>query len=253
MSIKLEKVTAGYGNFFKMEDIDFQLEEGSFTGIIGPNGSGKSTLLKIMAGIIRPESGQVKIKGEDIQVMKPGKRSRLISFLPPNSPADFPFTVLETVLMGRNPYLQKFSGPSKEDREKAFSAIEKTGIKNLAGRPVVSLSSGERQRVMLARAICQEAEVMLLDEPASHLDVHHRNDIFRLLREINRAGVTIAAVLHEINLVPAYCSRAAVVKGGKLYLKGGKSDEVINKRFLENVYGGDIRVEEVKGKRFILP
>lgn len=253
MKLELKNITGGYPGSFMMTGISLEAPSGSFTGIVGPNGSGKSTLLKIMAGIIKPETGTVFAGENNIADMTYRARARVMAYLPAESPADFPFTVLETVIMGRNPYTGRFYADTEISCKKALSAMEMVGISNLKERVAGSLSSGEKQKVMIARAVCQEPEIMLLDEPASHLDIHHQKQVFGLLKEINLAGVTVIAVLHDLNFVSAYCDRAAVIKDGKIYKEGENPHEIIKKDLLEKIYGKGVRVEKVKGKKYVLP
>ncbi len=253
MNINVSGLTGGYKKGFKLKDINFSAPTGSFTGLIGPNGSGKSTLLKMIAGILKPESGEIKAGGLSIPEISAGRRSRIISYLPPASPSLFPFTVFETVLMGRNPWQGKFSPETRQDREEALKAMKLVGIEFFRDRLVSSLSTGEKQKVLLARTICQQSSVMLMDEPVSHLDIHHIRQVFYLLRKINNTGVTVIAALHDINLVTAYCGRVAVLRDGIMVESGSHPSKVINKSFLENIYGKGIRVEEVGGKKYVFP
>ncbi len=253
MNINVCGLSGGYKKGFKLKGMDLAVPSGSFMALIGPNGSGKSTLLKIMAGIIKPDKGTVKAGGFNISEMSVSKRSRIISYLPPASPSVFPFTVFETVLMGRNPWQGKFSSETREDKKEVLRAMDLVGIKTFKDRTVSSLSTGEKQKVLLARTICQRPRIMLMDEPVSHLDIHHVKQVFSVLKKINSSGVSIIAVLHDINLVSAYCSHAAALKDGRMLVSGSASCDVINKEFLENIYGKGIRVEEVEGKKYVLP
>ncbi len=253
MKLTVKNLRGGYKDNFVMSGISLEIPKGCFFGIIGPNGSGKSTLLKLICGILQPQEGDVYAGEECIKDMEIKRKAQVFSYLPAESPLNFPFTVFETVLMGRNPYHSRFSSWGKDDSEKALAAMEKVEITDLKDRPVGSLSSGERQKVMLARAICQEPKVMLLDEPASHLDIYHQRHIFDILREINLSGVTVVAVFHDLNLVSACCEKAAAVKNGKLHGKPENPDTIVSGDFLKKLYGVDVRVEKVKGKTYILP
>ncbi|MFW6172407.1 MAG: ABC transporter ATP-binding protein [Elusimicrobiota bacterium] len=249
--IRLNNVGCGYPKGFKFKNINLDIGKGEFLGIIGPNGSGKTTVLKTMAGIIKPFSGSVEINGRKISEIDIFQRGQLISYVPSETLFDFPFTVEQVVIMGRNPYLGRFKKETDRDMEIARWAIEITGCEDIINRKINSLSSGEKQKVLLSRAICQQSEVMLLDEPSSHLDINHIKEVFSLLKKLVSEGLTVVCVLHDLNLAMSYCDNIAAIKKGEIKFKGNPK-KIVKEKVIEKIYGKDIEITDIKGRPFII-
>jgi len=250
MLLQLKNVKGGYADF-KLSKLNIEIDEGTFTGIIGPNGSGKTTLLKLIGGLLPIEEGEIIVGNRRLEEIGI-RRNEIFSYVPSEPFFNFPFTVHEAVLMGRHPFIKRFAFESAEDLKKAEDALNLTSCTGLKERQVNRLSTGEKQRVLLARAVCQNPRIMLLDEPGSHLDIHHLTEMFRLLTRLNKEKITIICVLHDLNLIQSYCSRIIAVKDNTVKYHG-KVEGCIKKDFLEEMYGGKINVCEFSGRTFIVP
>lgn len=227
-----------------LRNVTFGVEQGEFLSIVGPNGSGKTTLLRLLDRIFIPTHGRISLQGKPMSSYSRSALARRIAFVPQDSGSFFPFTVYEVVLMGRAPHMRGRLFESDKDRAIARRAMELTDILRLADKPVGSLSGGERQRAFIARALAQEAPVILLDEPNAHLDISHQVDVFRLIRELNRdAGVTVVSVSHDLNLAAAYSDRIAMLLVGDLVAVGPPA-EVLTERLIDRVFRTRVRVDK---------
>ena len=253
-AVAVEAVTFGYGAEPVVRDVSFAVACGEFVGIIGPNGSGKSTLLKLMSGYLRPWQGRVAIEGEAAERMSRAALGRLIAVVPQDTAVTLPFTVMEMVLLGRTPHGPGFGFEDERDLAAARRAMERTDTLQLAGRRVTELSGGERQRVILARALAQEPRILLLDEPAAFLDIRHEVEMYDLLHDLQRAGMTVVSVLHDLNIAALYCDRLVLLAGGQV-VGVGTPAEVITYPTLTAVYGTEVYVtmNDVTGALNVLP
>lgn len=252
--IELRDASAGYGAAPVLRDVSFAVQAGEFVGIIGPNGSGKSTLLRLMGGTLRASSGRVEVDGRPIEGYRRRELSRLIAVVPQETAMSFPFSVAEVVLFGRTPHLGGFAFEGDPDLAAARRAMERTRVTHVSGRAVTELSGGERQRVVLARALAQEASLLLLDEPTAFLDLRHQVEIYDLLGDLQREGMTIVTVLHDLNLAALYCERLVLLQEGRI-AEVGTPQEVMTYATLTRVYGMDIYVamNDVTGTLIVLP
>jgi len=232
-----------------LKNISFSVPEKGFVGIIGPNGSGKSTLIKILSRGMKPSAGNVYYREEDIFKLNTKFVASKIAIVPQDEASIFPFTVFETVLMGRAPYIKRFSWETREDVEIAESAMKLADVKNLRDRNIDELSGGERQRVIIARALAQMPKVLLLDEPTSHLDINHQYDILELIRKLNEnAGITVIMISHDINLASKYCKELVMLKNGRIFVQG-PAKKVVTKKIIKEVYGVDVNLVKVPGMK----
>ncbi|NPV13758.1 ABC transporter ATP-binding protein [candidate division WOR-3 bacterium] len=213
-AITAEKISFGYTQELILEEFFLAIESGEFLGIIGPNGSGKSTLLRLLAGVRKPQRGVVKVMEKELNHLSRREIARTIAFVPQESFFAFEWTVQEVVMMGRNPYLKLLERPRPEDLKKVTEAMRLTGVEMLAGQNINSISAGEKQRVLLARALAQEPEILLLDEATAHLDLVHQVMILQILKTLNEQGKTIVLVSHDLNEA-AVCSRLLLLAKGK--------------------------------------
>jgi iron complex transport system ATP-binding protein len=211
---------------------------GAFLGIVGPNGAGKSTLLHLMSGALAPSAGTVTLDGRPLATWKRRDIARKIAVVPQSEPHAFPYRVSEIVMMGRTPWLTGLlSTETPADHAAARRAMEAVGIADLACRPTGQLSGGERQMVLVARALAQEPSILLLDEPTASLDLAHQQAIFRLLTRLNaESGLTVVVVTHDLNLAGLYCRSVAVLHDGRIEAAGPPA-EVLRPERLESVYG----------------
>ena len=219
-----------------IEDLSLQVPAGDVLAIIGPNGAGKSTLLKMLTGQLTPSSGAVRLQGEAVHSLAPSAMAKVLAYVPqgPQAPPDI--LVRELVSYGRHPHRAWYMGSRAEDEEAVERALERTGLLDLAKRPVGLLSGGERQRAWLALALAQQPQVLLLDEPTTFLDVCHQFELLDLLRRLNEEdNLTVVLVLHEINHALRYAKRVAVVKDGRLAALGSPWD-VVTPELLRQVF-----------------
>ncbi|MEW6031373.1 MAG: ABC transporter ATP-binding protein [Bacillota bacterium] len=241
--MSLDRVDLAYGDHRVVSGVSLTVEAGEFVGLIGPNASGKSTLLKAVSRVLKPLGGRIELDGRDVWLdLTLRETARAVAVVPQDFPGGFPFTVEETVLMGRTPYVGRLRGEQPRDLARAREAMRATRTLDLAERPVSELAGGERQRVVLAKALAQEPRLLLLDEPTSHLDINHQVEILDLLLRLNRSqGITMVIVLHDLNLAAMYCDRLFLLRGGTLAAQG-RAEEVLTTANLETVYGSRVLV-----------
>lgn len=226
-ALELEHVTAGYGGANALRDVSLRVRAGEVVGLVGPNGSGKTTLVRVASRALRPSIGTVRVAGSDPYGVTARAAARLVAVVPQDVQPAFAFSVLEMVLMGRTPYLSPWGGGRPVDWEKAREAMTHTQIHHLADRPVGELSGGERRRVILAQALAQDAPVLLLDEPTTHLDLRHVLDLLELVGDLaHRGGRAVLAILHDLNLAAATCDRLVVLHGGAVVAEGSAASVV---------------------------
>jgi iron complex transport system ATP-binding protein len=241
--LELERISFKYGEKRVLQDVTLTVAKGEFFGILGPNGSGKSTLLNLIDGIRLPCEGEIRLKGIAPGKMQRRDVARLVAVVPQEASWVFPLTVEEVVLMGRTPHIGRLAFESERDFAVARSAMEATDILPFAARLMEALSVGERQRVLIARALAQEPEVILLDEPTSSLDIAHQIRTFDLIRSLSRsAGLTVVSVTHDMNLASLYCDRIALLEEGRLHSLG-RPGEVLNESNISEVYRVNVVVD----------
>jgi len=227
-----------------LRHLSFSIEKGDFFIIIGPNGSGKTTLMKLMAGILRPQKGQIEILGLPNRSYTPKALARAVAFVPQRLPVDLPFTAGEAVLLGRAPYQGALGIERDRDLEIANQAMQFTEVDHLNRLNISQLSGGELQRVFIARAICQEPEIMLLDEPTASLDLAHQVKVMDLMEKLKREkGITVIMVSHDVNLAAMYGNQVLLLKEGEIASSGFPSD-VLSFEKLEETYGCKLLVDE---------
>lgn len=241
--LELERISFKYGEKRVLQDVTLTVTKGEFFGILGPNGSGKSTLLNLIDGIRLPCEGEIRLKGIAPGKMQRKDVARLVAVVPQEASWVFPLTVEEVVLMGRTPHIGRFAFESERDLAVARSAMEATDILSFAARLMEALSGGERQQVLIARALAQEPEIILLDEPTSSLDIAHQIRTFDLIRSLSRsAGLTVVSITHDINLAALYCDRIALLQEGRLHSLGRPGD-VITESNISEVYRVNVVVD----------
>jgi iron complex transport system ATP-binding protein len=241
--IEVDSIFFRYHQDWVLQDVSFQVRKGEFVGVIGPNGSGKTTLLKILYRLLTPQRGEVLFDHLSLKKMSRGEIAKKIAVVAQEAYPAFPFRVIEMVLMGRSPYLGHLMFESPKDLEIAKKAMEWTEILPISQRPIDELSGGERKRVYIARALTQEPEVILLDEPTTNLDIHHQVESLDLVLSLNREkGLTILMASHDLNLASEYCDRLILLQHGKIFHMG-PPDEVMTRENIEKVYGCQVWVD----------
>lgn len=242
-AIEIRDLLFAYKDRAVLHGVSLRVERGEMVGILGPNGSGKTTLLKILSAVLRGR-GVVKLNGTNIEVYGRRELSRIFAVVQQDAHVNFPYTAAEIVLMGRASYHSPFALEGKKDLDVARASMELTDSLALANRYLHELSGGEKQRVMIARALAQEPEILLLDEPSAFLDLKHQVHVFELLRRLNRErALTIVAALHDLNLAALFFPRLVMLSDGKIY-RDGTPPEVLTEETIEEMYGVRVRVEQ---------
>jgi len=241
-----------------LKDVDFDLRPGRIAAILGPNGAGKTTLLSLTLGWLSAWTGEIHLSGNPLRALPPRERGRLMALVPQSEHTPFDYTVLEYTLMGRAPHLPPLEMPSAADNEIALNALDQVGIAALAQRPVPQLSGGERQLLLLARALAQltnyqlpVTNLLLLDEPTAHLDLHNKFRIIEIMRRLRDSGVTLLMTNHEPDVVLAVADDVPLMESG-IPPQFGTLDEVFTAEALSRVYGLPIRLVQVSGHKQVL-
>jgi len=225
VTLQINNIACRYEAANVLEEINFSAGEGDYIGIIGPNASGKSTLLKSISKTLKPHTGMVLLNERDLYTLKSVEVAKKIAVVPQESVISFAFTTLEVVLMGRIPHLNRFEMEGTKDLTLAKKAMQLTNSWYLRERPINQLSGGEKQRVIIARALAQEPKVLLLDEPTHHLDINHQIEILDLIRGLNKEErMVVIAVFHDLNIASQYCHRLILLSKGKIFAAGRASD-----------------------------
>jgi len=244
LAIKIEDLSHAFDKRRVLVNLSLEVGSGHFFSVIGPNGSGKTTLMKLVAGILNPQYGKIEIGGQPMDSLTPRALARAVAFVPQRLPVDVPFTVGETVLLGRAPYQGALGIENATDLQIAQQAMQFTQVEHLAGLTLNQLSGGEQQRVFIARAICQEPDIMLLDEPTAALDLAHQVRVMDLMEQLRvQKAVTVVMVSHDIDLAAMYCDRLLLLKEGEIVCSGSPG-EVLTFRRLEETYGCRLVVDE---------
>lgn len=248
--LDVKDIETFYGDRKVLERICLSAEKG-FIGIIGPNGSGKTTLLRSISRVLKPKGGVILLDGRDVYKLKAKDVAKNMAVVPQDSHIRFDFTVSEAVLMGRNPHLGRFEIEGTRDMEIAERAMRLTNTWHLACRSITQISGGERQRVVIARALTQEPRILLLDEPTSNLDINYQTEILDCIRELSKE-LTVIAVFHDLNLAARYCDRLILMDKGRVTAHG-KPEEVLTQERIESAYGIKVIVKQDSGRLLIYP
>jgi len=252
LKLRINKLSFNYGAYPVLKDVELNMELGQFLSIVGPNGSGKSTLLKCINRILKPKQNTVLIDGKDVSKINIKDLSKIIGYVPQSSTSTFPFTVFDVVLMGRAPYIQW--SLSDHDNEIVAEVLDFLGISELAMRHFNELSGGEQQKAIVARALAQQPQILLLDEPTSSLDIKHQLEILCILKglTLNKERAVIVS-MHDLNLASRFSDSMVMLKQGRIYAVGPPED-VLTEDNIEAVYGIKVRVSDsVIGKPQITP
>ncbi len=232
VTLELKDLHFSYNGIKALAGVNLSMRGGDLVGLVGPNGSGKSTLLKNLDRIIVPKKGKVLLDGKDLSSMKRREIARRIGYVPQSSVNLFSKTVFDTVLMGRIPHGSW--APTRSDLRKVSDIIVEFGLQDLSGRGLNSLSGGEKQKVIIARAVAQEPEIVLLDEPTSSLDLANQIDVMELIKTQTEKGILAVMAVHDLNLALRYCDRFVLLKAGKVVANG--DSDALSRTVLEDVY-----------------
>ncbi len=254
-ALRLRGVTVRFGERTALHDVDLEVPRGQFVALTGPNGSGKTTLLRAALGFLAPEAGSVELFGNEVLSLSVAERARRVAWVPQEEDPREDAPLLDYVLYGRYAHLGWLEGETARDRDAALRALRAVGLEERAGDGILSVSGGEKQRAILARALVQEAPLVLLDEPTSHLDIAHQLDFLTRVRELSRErGVTVVSALHDLNLAARFSDRIVVLSRGRRVADGVPAD-VLSEELLARVWGvvADLRRDPRTGAPYLLP
>ncbi|MGW0464863.1 ABC transporter ATP-binding protein [Streptomyces sp. NPDC003027] len=233
MRIDIDALTVEVAGARLVREATLRADGGQVVGLVGPNGSGKSTLLRCVYRALRPSAGTVRLAGEDLHSLSAREGARRLAALPQEAVTEFDFTVAEVVAMGRLPHQRSVARTTDEDRKACEAALVRVGAGHLAGRGFLTLSGGEKQRVMIARALAQQPRVLVLDEPTNHLDIAQQLEVLALVRG---SGLTVLTALHDLNLAALHCDLLYVIDSGRIVASGAPHD-VLTPELLAEVFG----------------
>ncbi len=238
--LRVEGVRAAYGERAVLHGADLRVRRGEFVGLIGPNGCGKTTLFRVVTGVKRPLAGRVTLKDRPLGEIPWRERACIMACLAQDIVLDLPFTVREVAQMGRTARLGLLAGETTADRQAAEQALALADVAGLADRPITQISGGERRRAFLAMCLAQQPELLLLDEPTSHLDLGHQLAALDLIRSLNeREGLTVLAVLHDLNLASEYCDRLYLMQEGRIVAEGAP-ESVVTSDAIRRTYSASV-------------
>lgn len=241
MFLNIKGLTFGYRSNLILRDIHMSLNKGEVASIVGPNGAGKTTLLKSMASILPLQKGTVCIAGKDVRSIQSADLAKMQAYVPQQAPLGFPLTVMETVMLGRKPYIRW--GVRKQDLVIVESLLSELHLNQYAERYMDELSGGERQKVLIARALAQQPHMLLLDEPTSALDIRHQLEVLEIVRNLaKRSGILVVLILHDLELAARYSDVVYMLKDGAVFASG-KPQDVFTAANMEKVYGVRMEIE----------
>lgn len=248
--LQVENVSVALETAQILHDIQMNVEANEVIGLIGPNGSGKSTLLRSIYRVLKPRAGFITLDNDDIYTLSPRETARKMAVVRQENHVGFDFVVRDIVMMGRTPHKQRFEPDNRRDYQIVDEALSRVGMDAYADRSFQTLSGGEKQRVLFARALAQEAAFLVLDEPTNHLDIRYQLDIMELVRDLN---ITTVAALHDLNLAAAYCDRLYMIKSGQV-AASGRPEQVLSPEIIHEVFGVNVRLTEhpVTKKRHLM-
>lgn len=243
MEINIQNIWFSHGETPIIKDLSHRFSPGKFHGILGPNGSGKTTLLDLISGFMPPNKGEILLDAAKLSILSKNQIAQTLSLVSQDYYINFPFSVEEVVMMGRHPFIKRFSHPSQSDVDGVAQAMDITGISHLKKRRVTQLSGGEKQRCILARALCQDTPVLLLDEAFSNMDINHTLVMLGLIKKmIQRTKKTIICVLHDLNLAAAWADEIVFLKNGEITASGSTQDTMTREN-IEQVFQVESKVE----------
>lgn len=251
MRICVEHLAFNYTSETILDDVTFNIEEGVCVSILGPNGAGKTTLLKCIDRLLQYKRGTIKLDEENLRELSHEELSQRVGYVPQATGSLFPIKVFDMVLMGRSPYITWQS--SNYDQVKVLTALEKLNIKNLAMKNFNEISGGQQQKVIIARALAQETNILLLDEPISSLDIRHQMEVMDIVRDlVTQLQITAVMVLHDLNIAGRYSDKIVIMNKGRIFAIGSPK-EILTKENIAKVYGIEAHVESIAGKPCIVP
>lgn len=250
MNLEIRDLSFKYGSRFALKDVKIEVREGEIVSLLGPNGSGKTTLLKCIGGMLRPK-GTVLVDEKNVREMKQNEIAKLLGYVPQRAINVLPCSVFDAVMVGRRPYVGWRSG--KKDKEVVFKILKLMGLEDMALRSFDGISGGEMQKVLIAKALAQEPEILLLDEPTSNLDLRHQLEVLKIIEEIVKGGkVSALMAMHDLNLASRFSDRIVLLKKGEVY-DAGDPKSVITSENIKSVYGVEATVDDNNSRPYVIP
>ncbi|MCK8827173.1 ABC transporter ATP-binding protein [Natroniella acetigena] len=249
MKLEVEGLEFSYQQEKVLENIELKVDAGQILGIIGPNGSGKSTLLKCINGILEPDTGEIWLNGNNLAEFSRNELAQNIGYVPQKENRKFPANVFDTVLLGRKPYISW--KPTEEDLTIVAEIIDMLCLESISMRDVNCLSGGQRQKVMIGRALAQQPEVMLLDEPTSELDLKHQLEVLNVVKAQVAHGVSAIMAIHDLSLAGRYCDKVVMLDNGQIFDAGGL--EILTPKNIESVYDVKVSIKDHRGSKLVIP
>ncbi|GBG57614.1 ABC transporter [Sporomusaceae bacterium FL31] len=240
MNLALKNVTVKLDNQSIIHDVSIEVEQGKFVGLIGPNGSGKSTLLRTAYRVIKPDSGAIILGNESLQNLRLIDSAKKMGVVGQFNTVNFDFSVFEMVMMGRTPHKSLLGADTQKDYDIALAALKKVGMEKYSQRSFATLSGGEKQRVLLARALAQQPQILILDEPTNHLDIKYQLELLSIVKHL---GIGVLAALHDLSLAAMYCDKLYVLKDGKV-IASGAPKEILTPELVRSVYEIECDIKE---------
>jgi iron complex transport system ATP-binding protein len=250
--VKVCGITFGYNGKNTLNDINIECRRGEFLGLIGPNGSGKTTLLRCINGVLKPKVGTIFVDGKNIDKMKIKEIAKICANVPTDAAEDLALTVHEFVFLGRYPYVSGMWWESKDDEQIVDDALKTFKLEALSHRKLSELSSGEQSRVLLAKAVVQRPQVMLVDEPSAHLDLRYKMEVMEELHALSRTGITVITASHDLNLMSKFCDRVMMIGQGRI-VSFGLPPDVMTEQNIREVYGVEVKVFREDDEIYAIP
>nr|CBH38016.1 ABC transporter, ATP-binding protein [uncultured archaeon]CBH38507.1 ABC transporter, ATP-binding protein [uncultured archaeon] len=249
--LKVKNVEFSYASVPILKDICIELAASEMLGVVGPNGAGKSTLLRCIDRILKPQRGSILLDEREIKKMNMLELAKKLGYIPQSTSQVFPATVFDTVLLGRRPHVGWRSG--EKDRKKVLKSLQMLNIEKFAMRDINELSGGQQQKVFIARALTQEPDVLLFDEPTSNLDIKHQLEVMEIIKSIVREKeISAIMAIHDLNLASRYVDRIIMMNGGEIF-SAGDSVSVLTPESIKQVYGVEAEVNHIHGRPYIVP
>lgn len=251
--LKIQGLIKDFGDFRALKGIDLEFGKGLLVGLIGPNGCGKSTMMKCISRLHPQTSGTIEVNGKNVSEMKPAEVAKMVATVPAEAGQTFGISVMDMVMLGRYPFVEKIWWENPEDERVTIEAMKTFGIDHLRRKQVALCSSGERQRALIAKAYVQQPKLMLVDEPTSHLDMKYKLQVMEYLQKMARSDMTVIVAEHDISLMARYCDVCVIMKKGEIVAVGDPK-EIITEDLIRDVYDVEARVGlDVDGEIYVLP
>ena len=251
--LKIRGLIKDFGDFRALKGIDLEFGKGLLVGLIGPNGCGKSTMMKCISRLHPQTSGTIEVDGKNVSEMKPAEVAKMVATVPAEAGQTFGISVMDMVMLGRYPFVEKIWWENPEDERVTIEAMKTFGIDHLRRKQVALCSSGERQRALIAKAYVQQPKLMLVDEPTSHLDMKYKLQVMEYLQKMARSDMTVIVAEHDISLMARYCDVCVIMKKGEIVAVGDPK-KIITEDLIRDVYDVEARVGlDVDGEIYVLP